>query len=74
MEECAETIHRASKVLRHGLGSSQNGNKSNKVRLTEEIIDVLSVLKICTDAGIIPKIPKKDIDAGTKKRLSVLEK
>lgn len=54
-EECSEVIQAVSKVFRFGWESCdpRKPNYSNRAHLTEEIGDLLCMVKILTDKGII---------------------
>jgi NTP pyrophosphatase (non-canonical NTP hydrolase) len=53
-EECAEVAHRASKAQRFGMDERQPGSdyQTNKERLKEEVMDLLTVLRVL---GLLPK-------------------
>ena len=53
-EECAEVIQMVSKCRRFGMNEShlKNGG-TNRERLTEEIGDVICMLKLAQDFGIV---------------------
>jgi len=53
-EECAEVIQMVSKCRRFGIdGTHLKDGGSNRQRLTEEIGDVLCMLKLAQDFGIV---------------------
>ncbi len=51
-EECAEVTQAISKVFRFGYDSEYNG-RTNQQRLTEEIGDLLAMIDLMFEAGII---------------------
>lgn len=53
-EECSEIIHRASKALRFSLLEKQPGQKlTNKDRLSDEVGDLLCLVTMCEDRGLL---------------------
>jgi len=53
-EECCEVAHRASKAARFGINEIQSGqDKTNQQRLVGEIHDLLSVVGMLVQDGII---------------------
>ena len=53
-EECAEVIQMVSKCRRFGMdGTHLKDGGTNRERLTEEIGDVLCMLKLAQDYGIV---------------------
>ena len=54
MEECDETSQRASKAIRFGLDEVQEGQELNNAqRLVYEFNDVLAVMQVMIDEGLI---------------------
>ncbi len=51
-EECAEVIQAISKVFRFGIDNSHNG-VTNRSHLTTEIGDLLAMITLCHDFGIV---------------------
>jgi len=51
-EECAEVTQAISKVFRFGYDSEHN-NRTNHERLTEEVGDLLAMIDLMVEAGII---------------------
>lgn len=51
-EECAEVIQAISKVFRFGYDSEYN-DRTNRQRLTEEVGDLLAMIDLMFEAGII---------------------
>jgi len=52
-EECAEVIHRASKVKRFGLHEVEPGqHKTNVERLNLEVNDLMGAIEELQDAGV----------------------
>lgn len=75
IEECSEVAQRATKSLRFGLSEMQQGqDKANCERLEEEIVDLLSVIDLCIEEGIID-VPSLEIpyNLTLKKRAKVAE-
>lgn len=53
MEECAEVAQAMSKVLRFGLMDLHNG-MSNQARLVAELNDLIAVIEMLHDEGVMP--------------------
>lgn len=54
IEECAEVIHRATKMKRFGVEEIQEGqNQTNAERLSEELGDVSAMVELVEEAGMI---------------------
>jgi len=51
-EECAEVTQAVSKVFRFGIDAEYN-NATNRQRLTEELGDLLAMITLCHDCGIV---------------------
>jgi NTP pyrophosphatase (non-canonical NTP hydrolase) len=51
-EECAEVTQAISKVFRFGFDSEYNG-KTNQQRLTEELGDLLCMINLMIETGIV---------------------
>ena len=51
-EECAEVTQAISKVFRFGFNSEHNG-RTNQQRLTEEIGDLMCMINLMVEKGII---------------------
>lgn len=51
-EECAEVTQAISKVFRFGYDSVYN-DRSNHERLTEEVGDLLAMIELMTESGIV---------------------
>jgi len=51
-EECAEVTQAVSKVFRFGVDAEYN-NATNRQRLTEELGDLLAMITLCHDFGIV---------------------
>lgn len=64
-EECAEVTQAISKVFRFGLDGMHNG-ASNKQRLEEEVGDLLCMIEMMIEKGIIDN--KAVAQAGIKKK------
>ncbi len=53
-EECAEVIQMVSKCRRFGIDNTHTkSGESNRARLTEEMGDMLCMLKLAQDFGIV---------------------
>lgn len=53
-EECAEVIQMVSKCRRFGIDNTHiKSGESNRARLTEEMGDMLCMLKLAQDFGIV---------------------
>ena len=53
-EECAEVIQAVSKVSRFGLDNAKPGKpKTNRQHLAEELGDLLAMITLCHDFGIV---------------------
>lgn len=63
-EECTEVSHRVSKALRFGLSEVQPGQgQDNCERLWAEVHDLIAIVELLGDEGILPKqlnIPRVD--------------
>jgi len=64
-EECAEVTQAISKVFRFGLDESYN-NQTNRERLTEEVGDLMCMLTLIMEMGIVDPTDVKL--ASSKKR------
>lgn len=54
IEECAEIIQRATKMLRFGVNEVQPGQGfDNAARLSHEVGDMAKVLELAEDAGLV---------------------
>jgi NTP pyrophosphatase (non-canonical NTP hydrolase) len=51
-EECAEVTQAISKVFRFGYDSEYNG-RTNQQRLTEEVGDLLAMIDLMVESGIV---------------------
>ena len=67
IEECAEVQKAAAKALRFGLDDTSPGGTTNRQDIADECVDLLAVLEMLEDEGIIPPVetsqatqPKKD--------------
>ena len=67
-EECAEVIQAISKVFRFGKNDEYNG-KTNQQRLEEEAGDLMCMLQLMMDKGIISE--SKVYDASIQKRIKL---
>jgi NTP pyrophosphatase (non-canonical NTP hydrolase) len=67
-EECAEVIQAISKVFRFGIDREHNG-QTNYERLTEEVGDLICMINLMVEKGIIEET-KLNI-AATQKRFKL---
>ena len=66
IEECAEVQQRATKLLRFGLEEVQPGQLfSNALRLSSEIGDLMEVIDLAINAGLV--LPKA-VETGRKNK------
>jgi len=69
-EECCETAIRASKALRFGINEIQiDQDLTNAERIVYEFNDILAMMELLYDAGLIPQI--MDREAIEKKKLKI---
>ncbi|AZO67643.1 hypothetical protein [Mesorhizobium sp. M6A.T.Cr.TU.016.01.1.1] len=55
-EECTEVGQRVSKALRFGLAEVQPGQPlTNAERISQELTDLIAVMRMATNEGLIPK-------------------
>jgi NTP pyrophosphatase (non-canonical NTP hydrolase) len=53
-EECAEVIQAVSKISRFGIDNYKPGkSKTNREHLAEELGDLLAMITLCQDFGIV---------------------
>lgn len=64
-EECAEVIQAISKVMRFGLDAVHQG-KSNRDHLEEEVGDLMCMIDLLTEAGVLDIV--SIAEAGRRKR------
>lgn len=67
-EECAEVTQAISKTFRFGLTESYNG-KTNQERLEEEVGDLICMIELMKDTGVID--PEFVRTASIKKRIKL---
>ena len=67
-EECAEVVQAISKVFRFGMDESYN-DRTNKQRLEEETGDLLCMIQLMIEKGIIDE--SKVFKASTQKRIKL---
>lgn len=67
-EECAEVTQAISKVFRFGINATHNG-KTNKERLTEEVGDLLCMINLMVEKGIIDS--SQMLEASQLKRIKL---
>jgi hypothetical protein len=61
-EECDEVGQRVSKALRFGLSECQPGqSKTNAERITEELDDLLGIMQMLIERGLIPTPSEKGV-------------
>lgn len=67
-EECNEVAQRCSKAIRFGLEEIQPEQEYNNAeRIMHEIADLISVLHVCQESGLVPRTDANRLDAKTKK-------
>lgn len=69
-EECAEVIQRVTKAQRFGITEAQRDQPlDNRDRLTLEVIDLLAIIDMCAEAGLLnlPPIPTLSIGKSNKR-------
>lgn len=70
-EECVEVAHRASKALRFGLQEVEiNQNKTNAQRISQEFNDLLAIIEMLEDEGMLDR--PTDTHAIERKKAKVL--
>jgi len=69
-EECAEVIQAISKVRRFGLTTEHNG-VSNQAHLEEEIGDLMCMIELMVEKGIVDEI--SCLEAARRKRFKLQE-
>ena len=69
-EECAEVVQAISKCFRFGYNDEYNG-QTNKQRLEEEVGDLMCMLELMQQHGIIDS--SKVLEANVRKRLKLKE-
>lgn len=70
MEECAEVQQACSKALRFGLNSSNNDSgivHTNAMDIRKEFLDVLAVIEVLTEEGILDMIGMSQEDVNPRK-------
>lgn len=72
-EECCEVGQRVSKALRFGLGEVQSGQRLNNAeRISEELRDLIAVVKIMEREGILIKsLPHADQIGAKQKKIEL---
>jgi NTP pyrophosphatase (non-canonical NTP hydrolase) len=71
-EECAEVIQAVSKISRFGLDNLKPGKpKTNREHLEEEIGDLLAMVDILLEKGIVSKT---SLDSANKAKIEKLKK
>lgn len=68
-EECAEVTQAISKVFRFGFASEHNG-KSNKQHLEEEIGDLLCMIELMIEKGIVDGVAVAKAGVAKKEKLA----
>ena len=53
-EECAKVTQAVSKVFRFGMDAEHNG-RTNKDRLTEEVGDLMCMIELMVESGLIDR-------------------
>jgi len=69
-EECAEVTQAISKVFRFGIDGSYN-ERTNKQRLTEELGDLLCMIELMVESGMIDR--KELLNASGLKRHKLIK-
>jgi NTP pyrophosphatase (non-canonical NTP hydrolase) len=70
-EECAEVIQAVSKISRFGIDNSKPGKpKTNREHLEEELGDVMAMVTILLDKGIINRV---HLDQAEKAKIEKLK-
>ena len=60
-EECAEVTQAISKCLRFGIDNYKPGKpKTNREHLAEEIGDLIAMIELCYDTGIVDYLQVKE--------------
>lgn len=67
-EECAEVIQAISKVFRFGVDGVHEG-KTNRESLTEEVGDLLCMINLLSECGILDESKVKFCSAKKKEKL-----
>jgi hypothetical protein len=71
-EECAEVAQRVSKALRFGLKEIQDGQSAtNAQRIDAEIDDLISVVVILQNEGILPASPYPSAERIQAKKMKI---
>ena len=68
-EECAEVTQAISKVFRFGMDSQHNG-ASNKTRLEEELGDLLCMIELMIEKGIVDGVAVAKASVAKKEKLA----
>lgn len=68
-EECAEVTQAISKVFRFGMDSQHNG-ASNKTRLEEELGDLLCMIELMIEKGIVDGVAVAKAGVAKKEKLA----
>jgi hypothetical protein len=66
-KECTEVQQRASKALRFGLSESFPGYGNNQERLVAELNDLIGVVEMLRDRGVLPRF-FNEVEVAAKKR------
>lgn len=71
-EEGVEVAQRCTKALRFGINETQPGqDQNNAERLRGEFIDLLTIYRMCVDAGLVEPVTEADEPAMEEKRQKV---
>jgi NTP pyrophosphatase (non-canonical NTP hydrolase) len=69
-EECAEVIQAVSKISRFGLDNFKPGKpKTNRQHLEEELGDLLAMITILLDKGIVDSVQLEQAEAAKIEKL-----
>jgi NTP pyrophosphatase (non-canonical NTP hydrolase) len=76
MEECAEISHIASKQIQFGKDSDNNGKyeKTNRIRIKEELLDLLVVVRALQLEDQIPGWSHKEFVEAQKAKMEKMQK
>ena len=67
-EECAEVTQAVSKVFRFGMDAEHNG-RTNKERLTEEVGDLMCMIELMVETGLIDSVEMLQAAVNKRKKL-----
>ncbi len=73
-EECAEVIQAASKIYRFGLDNSHKSGSTQRANLEMEIGDMLALVDILVEQGVIDLNNINTANANKKEKLKIWSK